>query len=87
MSEGAKQNVWAEHYKRLLNIDFEWDPKHLSNKSPLEGTPIPITIYMVKNAFSKMKLGKAAGPSGIVVEIIKAAGDTGATLTSNLDTE
>ena len=29
-------------------------------------------------AISKMKLGKAAGPSGIVVEMIKAAGDTDA---------
>ena len=29
----------------------------------------------VKKAISKMKSGKAAGPSGIVVEMIKAAGD------------
>ena len=33
-----------------------------------------------------MKLGKAAGPSGIVVEMIKAAGDTGATLIRDLAT-
>ena len=31
----------------------------------------------MKKAISKMKSGKAAGPSGIVVEMIKAAGDTG----------
>ena len=31
-----------------------------------------------------MKSGKAAGPSGIVVEMIKAAGDTGATKFCNL---
>ena len=35
---------------------------------------------MVKKAISKMKSGKAAGPSGIVVEMIKAACDTGATM-------
>ena len=34
----------------------------------------------MKKAISKMKSGKAAGPSGIVVEMIKAAGDTGATM-------
>ena len=80
MSEEAKQNAWAEHYERLLNIEFDWDPDHLSNEPPLEGWPIPITIYMVKKAISKMKSGKAAGPSSIVVEMIKAAGETGATM-------
>ena len=49
----------------------------------LEGPPIPISIDMVKKAISK-KSGKAAGPSGIVVELIKAAGDTGATMTAIL---
>ena len=43
-------------------------------------------IDMVKKAISKMKSGKAAGPSGIVVEMIKAAGDTGATMIRDLAT-
>ena len=70
--------MWAEHYERLLNVEFDWGPDHLSNGPPLEGLPIPITIDMVKKAISKMKSGKAAGPSGIVVGMIshKAAGDT-----------
>ena len=33
-----------------------------------------------------MKSGKAAGPSGIAVEMIKAAGDTGATMIHDLAT-
>ena len=41
---------------------------------------------MVKKAISKMKSGKATSPSGIVVEMIKAAGDTGATLIRDLAT-
>ena len=40
----------------------------------------------MKKAMSKMKSGKAAGPSGIVVEIIKVAGDTGATMICDLAT-
>ena len=40
----------------------------------------------MKKAISKMKLGKAAGPSGIVVEMIKAAGNIGATMIRNLAT-
>ena len=54
--------------------------------SSIEGPPIPITIDMVKKAISKMKSGKAAGPSGIVVEINRAAGDTGATIIRDLAT-
>ena len=86
MSKEAKQNAWAEHYERLLNVEFDWEPDHLSNEPPLEGPPIPITIDMVKKAISKMMSGKAAGPSGIVVEMIKAAGDTGATMIRDLAT-
>ena len=86
MSKEAKQNAWAERYERLLNVEFDWDPDHLSNEPPLEAPPIPITIDMVKKAISKMKSGKAAGPSGIVVEMIKAAGDTGATMIRDLAT-
>ena len=69
MSKEAKQNARAEQYERLLNIEFVWDPDHLSNKPQLEGPPILNTIDMVKKAISKMKSGKAAGPSGL--EVIK----------------
>ena len=85
-SDEAKQNAWAEHYEKLLNFEFDWDPDHLSNTTPLEGLPIQITIDMVKKTISKMKLDKAAGPSGTVVEMIKAASDTGATMISDLAT-
>ena len=86
MSEEAKQNSLTEHYERLLNVEFDWDPDHLSNEPPFEGPPIPITIDLVNKAISKMKSGKPAGPSGIVVEMIKAAGDTCATMIRDLAT-
>ena len=44
----------------------------------MEGQPVPITIDMVEKAISQMKAGKAPGPSGIVVEMIRAGGDMGA---------
>ena len=50
----------------------------------MEGLPIPITIDMVKKAVSQMKAGKAPGPSGIVVEIIRAAGYMGASMIRDL---
>ena len=30
MSEEAKQNVWAENYERLLDVEFKQDSEHLS---------------------------------------------------------
>ena len=84
MSDDSKQKAWLEHYHGLLNAEFDWDPSHLSDESPVEGPPIPITIDMVKKAFSQMKAGKAPGPSGIVVEMIRAAGDMGASMIRDL---
>ena len=84
MSEDSKQKAWLEHYQRLLNVEFDWDPDHLSYQPPMEGPPIPITTDMVKKAISQMKAGKAPGPSGIVVEMIRAAGDMGASMIRDL---
>ena len=39
---------------------------------------------MVEKAISQMKAGKALGPSGIVVEMIRAAGDMGASMIRDL---
>ena len=71
MSKDSKQKAWLEHYQRLLNIEFDWDPDRLSYQPPVEGPPIPITIDKVKKTISQMKAGKAPGPSGIVVEMIR----------------
>ena len=78
MSDDSKQKAWLEHYQRLLNTEFDLDPNHLSDESPVEGPPIPITIDIVKKA------GKAPGPLGIVVEMIRAAGDMGASMIHDL---
>ena len=50
----------------------------------MEGPPIPITSDIVKKANSQMKMCKALGPSGIVVEMIQAAGDMGASIICDL---
>ena len=84
MSEDSKQKAWLEHYQRFLNIKSDWDPDRLSYQPPVEGPPIPITIDMVKKAISQRKAGKAPGPSGIVVEMIRAASDMGASMIRDL---
>ena len=84
MSDESKRKAWLQHYQRLLNAEFDWDPNHLSDESPVEGPPIPITIDMVKKAISQMKAGKAPSPSGIVMEMIRAAGYMSASMIRDL---
>ena len=44
-----------------------------------------MTTDMVKKAIIQMKAGKAPGPSGIVMKMIRAAGDMGAPMIRDLD--
>ena len=78
LDEEAKKEAWREHYERLLNVDFPWNPEDLSEESPVEGPSEPITLEMIIKAISKMASGKAAGPSGIVAEMLKPVGEAGA---------
>ena len=57
-----------------MNVQFPWNAANMSEEAPVEGPAIKITPEMVSKTISKMKSGKAAGPSGII-EMIKAAGD------------
>ena len=84
LSDDSKQKAWLEHYQRLLNVEFDWDPNHLSDESPVEGPPIPITTDMFEKTVSQMEAGKAPGPSSIVVEMIRAAGEMGASMIPDL---
>ena len=84
VSKDSKRKSWLERYQRLLNVEFDWDSDHLSYQPPVEGPSIPITIDMVNRAISQTKAGKAPGPSGTVVEMIRAAGDMGASMIRDL---
>ena len=78
LDEEAKRAAWKEHYERLLNVEFPWNPEDLSKESPVEGPSEPITLEMITKAISKMASGKAAGPAGIVAEMLKPVGESGA---------
>ena len=75
LSEKDKLHTWKEHYEQLLNVEFDWDENVLSTEPSVEGPAIEITSDMVADAVSKMKDGKACGPSGIMIEMVKAGGD------------
>ena len=68
----------------LLNVEFPWNPGGLSEVYPVEGPSEPITTAMVRKAINKMSLGKAAGPSGIVAEVLKIAGSSVASMIRDL---
>ena len=80
----SKKEAWREHYMYLFNVEFSWNPGGLSEIYPVEGPSKPITTAMVRKAINKISLGKAAGPSGIVAEMLKAAGSSGASLIRDL---
>ena len=84
MDVDSKKEAWREHYRHLLNVEFSWNPGGLSEVYPVEGPSKPITAAMVRKAINKMSLGKAAGPSGIVVEMLKASGSSGASMIRDL---
>ena len=79
----AKKVAWKQHYECLLNVEFPWNDKNLSSDA-IVGPPVLITASMVSTAITKMKCGKAAGPSGIVAEMLKAAGHAGVRLLTDL---
>ena len=81
---GSKIEAWREHYMHLLNVEFSWNLDGLSKVYPVEGPSEPITTAMVRTAINKMSLGKAAGPSSIFVEMLKAAGSSGASMIRDL---
>ena len=51
-----------------------WYSDCLPDLIPKIGPPFYITEEMISKAIAKMRTGKAAGPSGILIELIRSAG-------------
>lgn len=75
LSDEDKMAAWVEHYTRLLNVEFDWPSDSLPYVPPVEGPSPRVTVELIRKALSKMKCGKAAGPSGVIAEMLKAAGE------------
>jgi len=71
------RGVWKEYFDKLLNEEFSWDRNSLESCEMVCGPSECITREEVRHAVKLMKNGKAAGPSGIVSEMLKAAGEDG----------
>ncbi|MBJ5565719.1 reverse transcriptase family protein, partial [Salmonella enterica subsp. enterica serovar London] len=61
--------------EKLLNVENAWDKNASSGK--VEGPSCRITEAEVEKAIGRMKKGKAAGPTGVVTEMLKASQEVG----------
>ena len=66
--------VWEQYFKNLLNDEVSWNRSSLDSSDSNNNKCEPVTIEEVREAMNKMKWKKAAGPTGVSVEILKAAG-------------
>ena len=71
----AKSKAWKEHYSCLLNQEFVWVQSTLSTVHPVVGPAPLVTVDMVSESVKKTKAGKAAGPAGVVSEMLIAGGE------------
>ena len=70
-SDAEKLAVWKAHYEKLLNVEFPWDSDSLPALPPIQGPQPHVSVEMVGAAVKKLKRGKAAGPSGIIAEMLR----------------
>ena len=75
VSEKDRGKLWKEHLEKIMNVENEWNQMVEADmiKGPLE----EVTDEKVMEAMNKMKLGKAAGPSEVNMDMIIASGKFG----------
>ena len=69
------RKLWKEHMKKSLNVENEWD--QMAEADMVDGPEEGVTCEEVMKAMNKMKLGKAAGPSEVNVDMTMASGKFG----------
>ena len=79
MEEEKIMQRWKEYYERLLNEEFEWNKDSIGeiNKEESSVEERVISAAEVRVTISRAKSGKAAGPSGVAADMLKAAGESG----------
>ena len=77
VEEDKLMEVWRARYDKISNEEFAWDRNGLTNVSPVCGSSERISALEVGLVIGKIKQGKSAGPTGVVAEMLKAAGKTG----------
>ena len=71
VSEKDRGKLWKDHMKKIMNVENEWD--QMAEADMVEGPVEEVTYEEVIKAMNKMKLGKAAGPSEVNMDMIMAS--------------
>jgi hypothetical protein len=71
------RGVWEKYFNKLLNEEFDWDKTSLEACTCNVTGCDPITEEEVKEAIINMKKWKAAGPTGVTIDLLRAAGIEG----------
>ena len=72
------------YHEKLLNTEFVWYRNSLTQTDSISDVPHLINKYMFRELISKMKNGKAAGPLGVMSEMVKLARETRVDMSTNL---
>ena len=75
MSRKCWRGGVTENYEKLSNEEFPWNKESLTMADATSGPCEKFTVTEVHAAIKKMKDNKAAGPSGVTSDMIKAAGE------------
>ena len=75
VSEKDRGELWKEHMEKIMNMENEWD--QMVEIDMVEGPVEGVTDEEVMEAMNTMKLGKAAGPSEVNMDMIIASGTFG----------
>ena len=73
VSVDDRKKIWKEHMEKLMDVENERSDS--IDASKVEGAVRRIEVEEVRCAMNRMKIGKASGPSGVVIELFKAGGD------------
>ena len=72
MNEKDRGKLWKEHMEKILNVENELG--QMAEADMVEGPVEGVTYEEVMKAMNKMKLGKAAGPSKVNMDMIISSG-------------
>ena len=72
--DGIK-NIWRKYMEKLLNVENDWDGE--VDCPEVMGPCCLISEEQVAAAIQGLKMVKAAGPTGMVCEMMKASGGFG----------
>ena len=68
-------NIWKKYIEKLLNGENDWDG--VVDCPEVMGPCCLISEKVVSSAIKGLQIGKAAGPTGVVSEMMKASGGFG----------